>query len=88
MHYPRRKKFYYLVQQQQPNSGKMRAADGSAAAADTQLVRQRMGPTIPGGLPPGLGGATHAEAITGKRDEYRYEAEYITDVAIDCILNR
>ena len=31
--YPRRKKFYFLVQQQQPQSGKMRAADGSKVAA-------------------------------------------------------
>jgi hypothetical protein len=36
-----------------------------------QLVRQWMGPTIPGGLPPGLGGATHAEATTEKRGKYR-----------------
>jgi hypothetical protein len=43
-----------------------RAAD---PADPGKIVRQQMGPAIPGGLPPGLGGSTHAEAA-GKRDKY------------------
>jgi hypothetical protein len=56
-----------------------------------QLIRaQLMGPTIPGGLPPGLGGAAHDEATSSKRkrDKYTYEVECITDVPIGCILKR
>jgi hypothetical protein len=46
--------------QQQHKIGKMRAADGSKAATDGS--DEEWSTTIPGGLPPGLGGATHAEA--------------------------
>jgi len=62
-----------LVQQQQPKIGKNARHSGERKTrrSRAQLARQRMGPTITGGLPPGLGGATHAEATTGKRDKYR-----------------